>query len=65
MFKTRRLIETVIGQFVDRFNIQKTRAKDLWHLISRIYRKVLCHTICIMINRSFGNNLNIAKLISY
>jgi mitochondrial fission protein ELM1 len=46
--KTRRLIETVIGQFTERFNIQKHKAKDLWHLASRIYRKVLSHTISII-----------------
>jgi hypothetical protein len=62
--KARRRIETVIGQFADRFNIQKHGAKDLWHLISRIYRKVLSHTICIIINRKIGNNLDISKIIS-
>jgi hypothetical protein len=62
--KTRRLIETVIGQFTDRFNIQKHKAKDLWHLTSRIYRKVLSHTICIIINRKLGNDLDISKIIT-
>lgn len=42
---TRRKVETVIGQLVDRFNISKVRARSLWHLTSRITRKVLGHTI--------------------
>jgi hypothetical protein len=63
-YKTRRRIETVIGQFTDRFSIQKHGAKDLWHLMSRIYRKVLSHTICIIINRKIGNNLDISNIIT-
>jgi len=42
---TRRKVETVIGQLVDRFNISKVRARSLWHLTSRVTRKVLGHTI--------------------
>lgn len=64
-YKTRRKIETVIGQFTQRFNIQNHGAKDLWHLMSRIYRKVLSHTICIIINRKLGNNLDISKIINH
>jgi IS5 family transposase len=52
---TRRLIETVIGQLADRFHIEKVRARDLWHLTNRIARKILAHTIGIMINKSQGN----------
>jgi len=63
-YKIRRSVETVIGQFTDRFNIQKHGAKDLWHLMSRVYRKVLSHTVCVIINRNLGNNLDIANIIS-
>lgn len=42
---TRRKVETVIGQLVDRFNISKVRARSLWHLTSRVTRKILGHTI--------------------
>lgn len=48
----RRKIETVIGQFVERFNIQSIRAKDRWHLMMKIGRKVFAHTICFFINKS-------------
>lgn len=50
----RRLIETVIGQFCDRFNIEKVWARDMWHLTSRLNRKVLAHTVCVWLNRLFG-----------
>ena len=33
---TRRRIETVIGQLSERFNIEKIRARDFWHLTSRM-----------------------------
>ena len=54
--RTRRLIETVIGQLTERFHIQTVRARDLWHLTARVARKVLAHTLAIWINRSLGRS---------
>ena len=51
---TRRLVETVIGQLSQQFNIEKIRARDRWHLTNRIGRKVLAHTVGIMINKLLG-----------
>ncbi len=52
---TRRLVETVIGQLTDRFNIEKVRARKLWYLTNRISRKILAHTVAIFINKQHGN----------
>lgn len=52
---TRRLVETVIGQLSQQFHIEKVRARDLWHLTNRIGRKVLAHTVGMMINKILGN----------
>lgn len=30
---------------VERFHIEKIRARDMWHLTSRLNRKILAHTI--------------------
>lgn len=49
--RCRRLIETVIGQLSERFNLEKVRARDLWHLTNRINRKLLAHTVCVWLNR--------------
>src|SRR5688572_29465496 len=68
MKSCRRLIETetVIGQLVVRFNIQKVWARDLWHLTSRLARKVLAHTMAIFINRKIGREpLQFEDLITY
>lgn len=54
LMKTRRLIETVIGQLSDHFHIEKVRARDLWHLTSRVARKVLAHTVAVFLNRKLG-----------
>lgn len=51
----RRLVETVISQLTERFNIEKVRARKLWYLTNRIARKVLAHTVCIFINKKQGN----------
>lgn len=52
---TRRLVETVIGQLTERFNIETIRAKKLWYLTNRVTRKILSHTVCVFINKQFGN----------
>lgn len=52
---TRRLVETVIGQLSEQFNIEKIRARDLWHLTSRIARKILSHTVGVFINKLMGH----------
>ena len=52
---TRRLVETVIGQLTERFQIEKVRARKIWYLTNRIARKVLAHTVCVCINKKIGN----------
>jgi len=51
----RRFIETVIGQLTERFNIEKVRARKMWYFTNRIARKILAHTICVLINKQRGN----------
>ena len=34
LMRIRRLIETVIGQLAERFNLEKVWARDMWHLTS-------------------------------
>ena len=60
----RRLIETVIGQLCERFNFEKVRARDMWHLTSRLNRKLLAHTVCIWLNRHSLNPLQFEQLLS-
>lgn len=55
MKSTRRLVETVIGQLAGRFHIETIHARDLWHEMSRFWRKILAHTVCIKINLDQGN----------
>lgn len=51
---TRRLVETVIGQLTERFNIEKVWARDLWHEVSRFWRKLLAHTLCVKVSIERG-----------
>jgi hypothetical protein len=53
----RRLVETVIGQLNDRFNIEKVRARTTWRLGLRFMRKILAHTIGIYLNSLLGRPL--------
>ncbi len=43
-------IETVNGQLAGRYHRKKTWARDLWHLIHRVIRKILSHTVMICLD---------------
>jgi len=40
-------IETVAAQLVERYHLKRLRARDAWHLTSRVLRKVLSHTLAV------------------
>lgn len=48
IMNVRRIIETVIGQLTERFQIQSMRVKDLYHLSVKIGRKILAHTVAFL-----------------
>lgn len=52
--KIRRRIETTFSQLVDRYAIKRVWARDLWHLGSRLQRKVLSHTIATLLCVALG-----------
>ena len=52
----RKKIETVIAQLAGRFQIERIRARDLWHFQSRLVRKILAHTVCVFINLQLGRS---------
>jgi len=62
--RMRRLIETVIGQLVERFSIEKVWARDRWHLTSRLNRKLLAHTLCRWLNRHSDEPLQFDQLVT-
>jgi len=51
----RRLIETVISQLSERFNIQKLRARNILNLTARIWRKLLSHTVAVYLHKLHFN----------
>ena len=61
----RRRIETVFGQLVDRFNAKVRRARDLWHLTVRWFRKILAHTVAVFLCQlsDVSTSLRFAELI--
>lgn len=63
---TRRLVETVIGQLTERFNIEKIRARKIWSLTNRVARKILAHTVCVFINKQNNHpSLQFELLVSH
>lgn len=57
-------IDTVFSQLVGRYSIKRVWARDLWHLMSRLLRKVLSHTVAFLLNHQRGNPpLQLSKLL--
>jgi hypothetical protein len=50
----RRRIETVASQLVERYRIKRVWARDVWHLTSRFWRKLLSHTCCVLLCQRSG-----------
>lgn len=48
--RLRKRVETVGSQLTERFQMDATRAHDLWHYQHRLIRKILAHTLCVFIN---------------
>jgi hypothetical protein len=57
-------IDTVFSQLTERYSIKRMWARDLWHLASRLLRKVLSHTVAFVLNHQMGNQpLQLSKLL--
>jgi hypothetical protein len=57
-------IDTVFSQLTERYSVKRVWARDLWHLASRLLRKVLSHTVAFLLNHRRGNPpLQLAKLL--
>ncbi len=62
--RVRYRIDTVFSQLTGRYSIKRVWAKDLWHLVSRVLRKVLSHTIAYLLNHREGHQpLQLSKLL--
>jgi hypothetical protein len=66
LIHTRRRVETVISQFTERFQIKRIRVHDSWHLVSRCLRKVLSHTLAVLLCQQGGldSSLQFAQLLT-
>jgi hypothetical protein len=61
----RRRIETVISQLVERYGMKRVGARDVWHLSSRFWRKILGHTCCVVLCQRAGlSPLRFSELVT-
>lgn len=62
---TRRRIETVSGQLVERFHAKRVWARDRWHFCARWLRKLLSHTLGMYLCQQHGlPPLRLAELVT-
>jgi hypothetical protein len=64
LVQARRQIETVLSQLTERYSAKRIRARDLWHLAARWLRKLVSHTMAVLLCQSAGlSPLAFAQLI--
>jgi hypothetical protein len=57
-------IDTAFSQLTERYSIKRVWARDVWHLASRLLRRVLSHTVVFLLNHRSGNQLlQLSKLL--
>jgi hypothetical protein len=49
-------VETVNSRLAERYNVKRTWARDLWHLCHRLIRKILSHTVAILLTVRAGHS---------
>jgi hypothetical protein len=52
--KKRQKIESIFSQLVARYQMKVVRARDTWHFSSRFIRKILSHTMAVVLCRREG-----------
>jgi Transposase DDE domain len=57
-------IDTIFGQLTERYHVKRVWARDSWHLWSRLLRKVLSHTLAVLLNQHAPERLQLACLLS-
>ena len=63
--RVRYRIDTVFGQLAERFAVKRVWAQDPWHLWSRLLRKLLAHTLAVLLNTKAGTpHLQLARLVA-
>jgi DDE family transposase len=63
--RVRYRIDTVFGQLVDRCAVKRVWARDPWHLCCRLLRKMLMHTLAVLLNAERGYPpLHLARLVA-
>lgn len=63
--RVRYRIDTVFAQLAERLHIKRVWAQDPWHLWSRLLRKLLSHTIAVLLNTQAGTpHLQLARLLA-
>jgi Transposase DDE domain len=62
----RRRIETIASQLTERYHFKRIRARDTWHLTGRILRKVLSHSMAVLIAVEHGaaNPRQLSRLVA-
>jgi hypothetical protein len=51
--RVRKFVETVGSHLTERFKVDHIRVHDLWHFQHRLIRKILAHTVCVVLNLLF------------
>jgi hypothetical protein len=57
-------IDTAFLQLTELYSIERVWTRNVWHLASRLLRRVLSHTVAFLLNHRSGNQpLQLSKLL--
>lgn len=65
LLRARRLLETMIEQLKEHFQLERTRAKTLLGLWVRVLAKVTAHTLGVVLNQRCGYDLLALKALAF
>jgi hypothetical protein len=54
LVQTRRRIETVLSQSTERYHAKRIWVRDVWHLTARWLRKLVSHTMALLLCQRRG-----------
>lgn len=62
VFRARRRIETTFSQLTEWLHAERVLAKSFQGLCTRLVHKIFAHNLCIVINKFFGNSINLTQI---
>lgn len=65
IFRLRRRVETVFSQLSRQLNAERVLARSFQGMCMRLVNKILVYNLCMVLNRTFGEDCELARIKNY